>query len=232
MKILSNGIAVVEGDAFLSKTIEEQERLGVVGEWLQQFKPWIPKGGTVIDVGACLGDHTVTYAEMVGARGRVIAFEPNPLAMECLRHNLAAYANVELEPLALADAEKTGRIQIDAIQTDNLGASQFIEQKRGAIQAVALDSLERLRLTRLDFMKIDAEGCEPSILKGAAKTIARHHPGILIEFNARKLATYGWSQAWLLDLLRRMGYEAKPVDPNHHELEYDALCLFTGRVPA
>ena len=99
MKLTAEGIAVIEGDTYLSADIITKGRLDVAHEELEKYRKFIPEGGVVVDVGACLGDYTLTFSQMAGERGRVHAFEPNPMVFECLQHNLYTYmdrANVEL----------------------------------------------------------------------------------------------------------------------------------------
>src|SRR5678816_3202059 len=79
----------------------------------------MPSGGVVIDAGACLGDHTITYAKLVGSTGQVHAFEPHPLTYEAMTLNLSSYPQVSCYPLALSDFRDVYRLQ----PVDNIGAS-------------------------------------------------------------------------------------------------------------
>ena len=89
MKLTKEGIAVIEGDNYLSADIIAQGRLDVARESLLQYQQHIPVGGVVVDVGACLGDFTATFSEFVGSTGRVWAFEPNAPVFDCLMHNMS-----------------------------------------------------------------------------------------------------------------------------------------------
>src|SRR5262249_37578392 len=82
-KMLTNDIWVLEGDQ-ISNWVEQEGRLDHDQNFLPGILEHIKPGDTVIDVGAFIGDHTVAYAAKAK---KVIAFEPNPLAFECLKYN-------------------------------------------------------------------------------------------------------------------------------------------------
>lgn len=206
MKLLRTGIAVVEGDTHLSEWIEENGTLAVAAAFLEQFRKFIPKGGVVADVGACLGDHTITYAEMVGSDGTVHAFEPNPAAYECLAHNMAAQHQVMLYPMGLGLHEDRAEVLADK----NLGASRLDFNSDGPVRITTLDVIAK-SWTRLDWLKIDAEGWEPSIIEGARATIARLRPVMLVEVNRTILGADG--AAALVRLIESMNYYVKPAEP-------------------
>src|SRR3990167_11030981 len=125
MKLTAQGIAVIEGDNYLSADIIAKGRLDVAHAELERYRKFIPEGGVVADVGACLGDYTLTFSQMAGERGRVHAFEPNPMVFECLQHNLHTYmdlANVELYNCGLGERYEPVSIILDR---HNIGASRL-----------------------------------------------------------------------------------------------------------
>src|SRR5687767_9160852 len=87
MKILPNGIAVLEKDSHISKWCESEKRLDHDQNLLPVILSYVKKGDWVVDAGAFIGDHTRAYLDRVGATGVVVALEPNPEAFECLKHN-------------------------------------------------------------------------------------------------------------------------------------------------
>ncbi len=98
MKLITgkNGesIAVIEFDSHISSWVEEAGRLCHDSMVHESILPLIKEGDWVVDAGAYIGDHTIAYAEKVGSRGRVIAFEINPPALECLKHNAVLYPQI------------------------------------------------------------------------------------------------------------------------------------------
>lgn len=212
MQITDFNVAVVDAghDQYLSRWVEQAGRLDLVAKWLEPFRCYMPEGARVVDVGACLGDHTVTYAQFVGTTGQVCAFEPNPEAFECLRYNSRAFPQIALYPLALGGRNGTGRLVPNYA---NLGNTKIIPtDSDSGVPTVKLDVIAA-PWSRLDFMKIDAEGMEPEILDGAAQTISRHHPVLLMEVNSYELALRGYRPASIYERLDILGYRVSHVRP-------------------
>lgn len=220
MKLTSFGVAVVEGDTHLSKWIEQHGRLDIAREYLLQFREHIPEGGLVVDAGACLGDHTATYAEFVGLDGHVLAYEPNPVAFECLKHNMARFPNVRAMNAALG----RDRGSVGVLSAPNLGASQVTTGSK--IPIVRIDDMWRGD-DRVAFLKIDVEGYEPDVIAGAMETLRRDRPVLLVEINAPILAQRGYTARDIIDPLESLGYTVKPAE-SHWTFDMpqiDVLCL-------
>lgn len=220
MKLTQEGIAVVEGDTHLSNWVETFGRLDVVsGLFRALFKVHIKPGMTVCDVGACLGDHSEIYQELVGPTGTVHCFEPNPEAFECLEYNMRKHENVFIHNIALGSHDSTCSI----IRNPNLGACQVSDG--GQIGVKTLDSVAA-EWSRLDFLKIDAEGWEPSILDGSHRTIFKFKPIMLIEVNEACLKPNS-SKAELITRIIDLGYCFHVCHPEYSikDPEFDLLCL-------
>lgn len=213
------GFAVVENDSHLSKWVAEHKRLNVQQGYLELFRKYIPVGGTVLDIGACLGDHTWDYAHFVGPTGCVIAFEPNPVAYECCKYNMRPFNHVAVHNWAVGN--KHGKVSIQ--QDNNLGAS--ILKPGEDIMIFPLDDI--LVLERLDFIKIDAEGWESEILDGAKGLIQKFRPVMLIEINRHVLQGRGMDADKVAQQIRDMGYVVNPSEPHISMAmdQVDVLCL-------
>lgn len=131
------------------------------------------EGGVLIDAGAMIGNHTAYLAAFV-PHYAIHAFEPWPANIALLRRNVAAFPTVTVHPQALSDHEWRLRMASEP----NLGHSRVTEDGAVEVEAVTLDSFGYIDVTLL---KIDVESHEPQLLAGAADTIARCHPLILIE---------------------------------------------------
>ena len=222
MKITKEGIAVIEGDNYLSADIIAQGRLDVAREALEQYRKYIPEGGVVVDVGACLGDMTATFSEFVGPTGWVHAFEPNSPVMDCLAHNLMSHENVLLYDFALGAERGQATITIDH---NNIGASYLHGINNGTVEVWPLDSITKA-WDRLDFMKIDAEGWEPWVLDGAVATLNRLRPVLLVEIDQRALGFQNFTPADIHSILDALGYDFPRFDGAHG----DILCVPKERV--
>jgi FkbM family methyltransferase len=193
-----NEIAVIAGD-MLSKKIHDEGRLDVADGILESLREFIPVDGVVIDVGAYIGDHTLSYSKFVGPRGLVYAIEPNPIAVGCLRHNMLKFncANVVIMPIAFGGRKAKADLIYDS---GDWSACRLTNDDEGFVDVATLDSQFQM-LTKLNFLKIDAEGFEPMILSGARETLLRLRPNILIEINPYMLAKYGFEPD---DVYRRL----------------------------
>jgi FkbM family methyltransferase len=205
MKILPNDIAVIDGDTHISRWVEETGRLDHDQNTLPLLTKYIPHGGTVIDVGAFIGDHTLHYANCVGITGSVVAMEPNPIAFACLKHNMAEHKHVTCLNVGASHLPVNIAIYGDA----NAGASRARNDINGTIATIAIDSLN---LSRCDFMKLDCEGWELWALKGARNTIRKHKPVMLIEINEGALkAQQGLLPSHIFSFLEECGYEYRNI---------------------
>lgn len=211
MKILKNGIAVIEGDSHISKWVEAEGRLDHDQYSLPIILEWIPEGGMVVDGGAFIGDHTIAYLNKVGKNGLVYAFEPNREAYECLVHNCP---NALCSPKGLSDEDS----EMAHYPWENAGAG-FLGKGNGT-KVVKLD---HMGLLELDFLKLDVEGMETRALLGAKRTIKKCRPVMWIEVNPHALDRAGSSEQELLSLIKEMGYEIQAYPPDS-PLQYDVLC--------
>jgi FkbM family methyltransferase len=133
-------------------------------------------GTTFVDVGANIGNHTVYVAGVLGAPTH--AFEPQPAAFELLRANVTGnhLTNVTLHPCGLAD--RPGEATLVPGLAGNRGMAKLIPGGSG----VALRTLDGFVLGGpIGTIKIDVEGMETAVLRGARRTIRRHLPDLLLE---------------------------------------------------
>lgn len=154
-------------------------------------------GDVVADAGANFGIYTVIAAKLVGADGRVLAFEPNAGVMPVLRRNveLNGFTNVRLFQEALSDSE--GRVQL--YHYADLGPVGYAiapgetgDKGSETVTTVSLDAaLQREELTRVDFLKLDIEGAELAALRGAKELFDRCRPVIVFELNPEAAARFG-----------------------------------------
>ena len=191
-------------------------------------------GAVLIDVGAHIGYFTMKGAAKVGPTGRVLSFEPNPETLEQLRSNVIA-SHVErivtVAPVAASDRDQ--QLTLYAAHGVNTGASSLSKENAGAfdekpqgysVRARPIDDVvAELGLTRVDAIKIDVEGAEVSVLRGAVKTLTKFHPKLVIEVDERQLAGFGTKPSDIENLLKEAGYNhSRQVDDN--DFEWYCLC--------
>jgi FkbM family methyltransferase len=220
IKVLPNGIWVLEGDQ-ISQWVEQEGRLDHDQNFLPKILPHIKDGDTVIDVGAFIGDHTIAYADAVGKHGLVVAFEPNPMARECLMHNIGDRYNVIIREDGLSDRKET--VPLSGNNGNWGGAYVGDHMKIADVKMVPLDQLE----IPANFIKIDAEGYEMKVLYGAAKTIITLHPTMVIEVNREALRRQAVTPEHIFRWLNEVGYTYEILQENCQPDSpmYDILCL-------
>lgn len=162
---------------------------------IQHWKTWEPHivktltgllrpGGTLVDIGANVGVMAFAGARAVGPSGTVVAVEPNPENLQMLYagavHN--GFSHVRILPYAASD--RAAIFSLDG-GTSNTYVTAPAAGKTFT-QSIVLD--EALGdLPALDVVKIDIEGHEPAALAGFRKTLRRHRPMLLMEYNPRCL---------------------------------------------
>lgn len=219
MKILDNGIAVIESDTHISKWVEQEGRLDHDRTIELSILPHINEGDWVVDCGANIGSHTIPYAVKVGEKGKVLAFEVNDDALECLRHNATPYSHVEVYPLGLSD-----RCERLSLVTDvNAGASYIAEALSFGGNIVKCVPLDNFALPRLHFVKVDCEGYELFALRGAWRTIKRYRPKLFVEVNPGALARNHVTPSDLTDFLDLFNYNYEQIGNSGDQ--HDLLCL-------
>jgi FkbM family methyltransferase len=179
------------------------------------FTRHLRAGQVAIDIGAHTGGHTFAMAEAIAPGGRVIAIEPLARCCDAIRARLRAERarwgdTIEVHRLALADYEGESEF-CHAI--DNPGYSGLKPRaydtptrvEKVAVRVTTLDALAR-DLSRVDYIKIDAEGGEYHIVLGAAKTLERHRPLVTFEFGANSIDEYKITCADMGAFWRDAGY--------------------------
>ena len=216
---LKNGrtVGLIETDSHICHWIIQEGRLDHDRNVLPLLDPYIHKGFTVVDVGSFVGDHTEYYAERVGRTGSVYAFEPNPIALECLEFNMKIHPNVAVLGVGASDHEHT----ISLSPQTNTGATYAIEGDE--IKCITIDSLD---LPECHFIKIDCEGMELSVLKGAENTVAKFRPTMLIEINNGALNRQSVSVSYVFGWLSSHGYTYRNIyaEQAMDGEQFDILC--------
>ena len=183
----------------------------------------IKVGSIVVDVGANIGLHTLNMARIVGNTGQVFAFEPDHSNFEILRKNVKInnYQNIILEEKAVGD--KHGRVIL--YQSDHPGNHRLFpqtKQAKGEVE-VELTSLDKYfidsNLTdKINFIKIDVEGLEFSVLKGM-KNILKNNKKIKILFEFMPdIMEVGFAPIGVLNLLTSIGFKLYCIDERAKKL--------------
>jgi FkbM family methyltransferase len=178
---------------------------------LAYLKQVLSPGSTFVDAGACYGVYTLAASTIVGRQGRVIAFEPAARAFRVLQHNLElnGVANVKPYPAALTEKEgKTWLYHHPNVGCDSLGRDGSFTDHGEEVETESLDNvLCQLPPRSVDVMKLDVQGAEELLLRGALATLRAHHPVVIFEVYPEGAIPLGLAPYGAWQLLEDLGYQ-------------------------
>lgn len=159
---------------------------------VNRYTDIVKEGDIVFDIGANCGSHTLPLAKLVGSKGKVFAFEPTDYAYKKLRRNIELNEELKsrINPLQVMIADHTMTHLVpeiysswplknkDALHPDHFGA---LKTTKGSSIETVDGFVKKHKLKKLDFIKLDVDGNEFSVLSGSQDTLARFKPKILLE---------------------------------------------------
>lgn len=175
----------------------------------------LQRGMCVHDIGAHGGYYTRLFSDVVGPGGRVDAFEPIPATRRVLSEATADCSNVIVHELAVGDRCEPVTLTVpnDDRQQASLAAHAIGSWATGesreritASMATVDDLIARGTIAVPDMMKVDVEGAELLVQRGAARTLAEHHPLLFVEAFADWTQSFGYQPLDLLRALADLGY--------------------------
>lgn len=193
--------------------------IGLLGTYNQfetiVFKSLLHQGNVVIDVGTYVdGWHSLLASKLIGDSGKVYAFEPSPAYLETFKKNIIRNDIHNILTFNLALSDKSGTVNFyDAGSGSSLSkdeAESHINKKIKPIQVETItlnDFVKWKEIKHIDFIKIDVEGWEMEVLKGATNILKRDDaPDIMIEVINEVLQKAGSSADELLKYMKGFGY--------------------------
>jgi FkbM family methyltransferase len=188
---------------------------------VQLLSSHLAEGDTAIDIGAHCGQYSILMAAMCGRTGHVVAFEPDPYAREVLMKNLALNPGIKqpvVEVYAISDGKgeaslySCGGNSNSSLVRSSLGFSAADRAEEIRVTTVSLDSylLER-NLPEPRWVKIDTEGAEIRILKGA-KQLLSGNANIVCELHPYAWPEFGNTLSELKDLAAASGRRIRYLD--------------------
>ena len=179
---------------------------------VRSLKSYVVAGSTVIDVGANIGFFTVPFARWVGSEGQVISVEPEAVNFDSLRDRVQRLGLSNVVSLVNAAAiEVPGRVRL-AVNLDNPADHRVAEQGI-PVTAVTVDALVGERgWPDVSLIKIDVQGSELRVIRGALQTLRRFQPALFVELHEPSLVEAGTSTAELVGELLELGYAPYALD--------------------
>lgn len=183
-------------------------------KWIEEtLKP----RDTFVDVGAHHGTYSLRAALRIGPAGTVLAIEPDPRNAARLKQNVALNRLDNIRVVEVACGEKTGKMTLYSAGHRNTGMSSLSADTArlagadlGTVIDVPVEPLDKLAVglgaARISAVKVDTEGAETYVLRGASETLRKHRPVVLVETIPSQLVSMGSSLQELEDLLTSYGY--------------------------
>lgn len=170
----------------------EREQLEMIFKALSPLEQSF-KNGRALDIGANIGNHSIYYSSHFK---NVDSFEPHPRIAQLLRFNTDPAENITVQEYGVGDENTTG--MMNEVE-NNIGASSI---GKGNIE-INIRTIDSFNFDDVEFMKIDVEGFEKQVLRGARETIARCSPILIVEQHNYEFAK-GYPET--LQIIEDMGY--------------------------
>lgn len=182
------------------------------------LKPYIESAEVVLDIGAHCGSHTIMYKK-INPDCKVFSFEPQKKIYDLLEYNVVLNGLDGVVCMNVAVGDSLGFVELNDFSSDGDNAFASLNYGDGPAQNLAgvqigaggerveIVPIDSLGIEACDFIKVDVEGYEPKVLRGACRLIERFRPTISYEFNHKTSGDPETSY----DILESLGYECKNV---------------------
>lgn len=180
-------------------------------EVAQIFYREIKQGMTVLDIGAHIGYFTLIAAKLVGEKGKVFAFEPEPTNLSFLLKNIEVNGYKNIIPVPKAVSDETGKTLL-FLSPDNTGDhriySCYDDREFIEVETTALDEFFKGFEDKIDFIKMDIQGAEMKALRGMTEVMRRNKSlKMVVEFWPFGLKRCGSSPEEFLNEIRRNNFQ-------------------------
>jgi FkbM family methyltransferase len=217
--------AIVDKDIPILVDIYEriQSYMYFIGEYerneTKRFIHSIHIGDVVMDLGANIGYFSLIASKRVGLNGHIYSFEASPKIYESLYKNCSLSINKNISPLNFAVTDKEGVLKFNLpLNPQEQGSGSLSSNDMGDIEVAGINIdkfVEKEKLTKLDFIKMDIEGAEVKALLGMKATISTYKPKILFEFSPSRYEELEITQfESLVKLMKDLKYKFSALTRN------------------
>lgn len=183
---------------------------------LEKYEPYetqlilrqINLGNTVVDVGANIGYYTILLADKVGRDGKVYAFEPDKTNFEILKKNIELNKLKNVVAVNMAVGRNKGKSKLCRSE-ENFGDHKLYNDqslipkiKTEVVKIIKLDDF--LKKKKIDLIKIDTQGWEPEVIRGAKELIKKDKPTIFLEYSPASYKLAKLNGKKMMEFLRRI----------------------------
>lgn len=202
---------------------------------------FLKEGDTFIDIGSNIGLYSIYASDLVGERGRILAFEPTPEIFIRLCDNVQINGLLNIEPINMALSNKSDFVDFNVSLDGHDAWNSFakLEElemcKKIKVKVNTLDSfVDERRLDDINLIKVDVEGWEKFVLEGSRKLLSSEKsPVFIVEFTEKNAFAAGYYCGELYDYIKTFGFnwycyeESKnSLNPVEKKLHYPYENLF------
>lgn len=171
------------------------------------MKSFIKKGDTIIDIGANIGFYSVMFSDLVGDQGKVYGFEPDNYNFSRLEETIKGHSNIIARKAAVSNI--SGQLEFYTSPDKNVDHRAYAPDEYATKYTVDCVSLDEFpgKDTKVDILKVDVQGYEMSVYKGAMNLI-KANPGMKIfsEFWPYGLQKAGSSMEEFFNFFNNQGF--------------------------
>lgn len=211
IEVISN----IEGSLFVHKVHEMIYQLPCLFEiyygWPNKLIDHLKQSKIVVDVGAHAGAFSLFIYKKISSKIKIICIEPEPHNFDLLKRNIELNKIQKNKILLINKALWSKKVKLNFfVDAEGSGVHSLIKKTNKKIVIIA-DTLDNvIKNEKVDLVKIDVEGAEAEVLKGAKKTIEECHPKIIFE---------AWNESYLKkvkNVLRPFNYKIKKIDEQNY----------------
>jgi FkbM family methyltransferase len=197
----------------------------------------VKKNDLVLDIGTNFGTTLLQFAKIIGKNGFVYGFEPDPQNFSICQNNIKLnnFSNIKVENLGVGSKEDKLMLIVDS--ENNRGMNRISIENKGKesyiVKIICLDDWIRSNnINQINLIKIDVEGFELEVLKGAEKTLKSIKPILFIELDDNNLKLQNSSAKELIEYLVQFEYEIMHSEnekmilstDNFNNCHFDIIC--------
>lgn len=207
---------------------ENMRNMGLYEKHIRMFiQNHLNKGDTFLDIGACIGDHSIAASIAVGQTGSVHAFEPDPRSNFVLRENAGITgSNIKVYGSAIGNENGEAKLHL----ADSMGTS-FVSNRGYTIHTERLDDWAVKHGVTPNMIKVDTEGFEGQVLEGGRETFSKAQWVIIEPHPYRN----GLTSFQCIDLLKELGFteffraDYHGADLRKFEIDNENFHVFAGK---
>lgn len=186
-------------------------------------KERVKRASTVLDIGAMIGYYTLLFARLVGPKGKVFAFEPDPDNFALLKKNVLVndYRNTVLVQKAVSNETGKTRLYLSPYNKgDHKIYDSYDNRKSIEVETINLADYFKDHERKIDFIKIDAQGAEGAILQGMLPLLEKNkNVEIITEFWPPGLESFGTKPERFLKMLSEHGFSLHRINEREKKIE-------------